>query len=42
MPDGSESKFINDGDTVIMKAHCSKANVRIGFGEVRTKVLSSK
>ena len=42
MPDGSERKFINDGDTVIMKAHCSKANVRIGFGEVRTKVLSSK
>ena len=42
MPDGSERKFINDGDTVIMKAHSTKDNVRIGFGEVRTKVLPSK
>ena len=42
MPDGSERKFINDGDTVIMKAHSIKNNIRIGFGEVRTKVLPSK
>jgi len=42
MPDGSERKFINDGDTVIMKAHSAKDNVRIGFGEVRTKVLPTK
>tara|TARA_Y100000991_G_scaffold215493_1_gene206130 strand:- start:295 stop:1545 length:1251 start_codon:yes stop_codon:yes gene_type:complete len=42
MPDGSERKFINDGDTVIMKAHSNKGNIRVGFGEVRTKVLSSK
>ena len=37
MPDGSERKFINDGDTVIMKAHCQKENVRIGFGEVKPR-----
>ena len=42
MPDGSERKFINDGDTVIMKAHSNKGNIRVGFGEVRRKVLSSK
>ena len=42
MPDGSERKFIYDGDNFIMKAHCTKHNVRIGFGEVRTKVLHSK
>jgi len=42
MPDGSERKFIKDGDTVIMKAYSSKNNVRIGFGELRTKVLPSK
>ena len=42
MPDGSERKFINDGDTIIMKAHSTKDNVKIGFGEVRTKVLPSK
>ena len=39
MPDGSERKFINDGDTVVMKAHCEKDGVRIGFDEVKTKVL---
>ena len=39
MPDGSERKFINDSDTVIMKAHSEKNGVKIGFGEVRTKVL---
>jgi fumarylacetoacetase len=42
MPDGSERKFILNGDSVIMKAHSSKGNVRIGFGEVRTKVLPTK
>jgi len=42
MPDGSERKFIKDGDTVIMKAYSLKNNVRIGFGELRTKVLPSK
>jgi fumarylacetoacetase len=39
MPDGSERKFINDGDTVVMKAHCEKNGIRIGFDEVKTKVL---
>ncbi len=42
MPDGTERKFINDGDTVIMKAHCEKDGVRIGFGEVNTKLLPAK
>ena len=42
MPDGSERKFILDGDSVIMKAHAEKDGVRVGFGEVRTKVLGAK
>jgi fumarylacetoacetase len=42
MSDGSERKFINDGDTVIMRGHSEKNGVRIGFGEVRTKVLPAK
>jgi fumarylacetoacetase len=42
MPDGSERKFILDGDTVIMRAHAQKEGLRIGFGEVRTKVLPAK
>jgi fumarylacetoacetase len=39
MNDGTERKFINDNDTVIMRGHCEKNGVRIGFGEVRTKLL---
>jgi len=39
MPDGSERKFINDGDTVIMRGYGEKDGLRIGFGEVTGKVL---
>jgi fumarylacetoacetase len=37
--DGSERKFINDNDTVIMKGFCENSQVRIGFGEVSSKLL---
>jgi fumarylacetoacetase len=39
MNDGTERKFINDNDTVIIRGYCSKNNVRIGFGEAKAKVL---
>jgi fumarylacetoacetase len=39
MSDGSERKFINDNDTVIMKGYCQNSSVRIGFGEVSSKLL---
>lgn len=39
MPDGSERKFILDNDTVIMRGFAQKNGVRVGFGEVNTKVL---
>ena len=39
MADGSERKFINDGDTVTMKGYAEKNGVRVGFGEVSAKVL---
>lgn len=42
MPDGSERKFILDGDTVIMRGHCQANGYRIGFGEVKAKVLPAK
>ncbi len=42
MPDGSERKFIQDGDTVIMEGYCEKDGVRIGFGNVKTQVLPAK
>lgn len=41
LSDGSERKFIEDYDTVIMKAWCEKDGIRIGFGEVRNKVIKS-
>jgi fumarylacetoacetase len=37
--DDTERKFINDGDTVIMKGFCKNNDVRIGFGEVTSKLL---
>ena len=37
--DGTERKFINDNDTVIMKGFCQNSHVRIGFGEVSSKLL---
>ena len=42
MADGSERKFIQDHDTVIMRGHCQKDGVRIGFGEVKAKILPAK
>ena len=42
MSDGSERTFIEDGDTVIMKGYCEKSGVKIGFGEVSTRVLPAK
>lgn len=39
LSDGSERKFINDDDTVILKGFCKNEKVRIGFGECRTKLL---
>jgi fumarylacetoacetase len=39
MQDKSERKFINDNDTVIMKGFCKNNEVRIGFGEVSSKLL---
>ena len=38
MPDGTERKFIADGDTVVMRASKGK----IGFGDVRAELLPAK
>lgn len=42
MKDGSERKFINDHDTIIMRASCEKEGQRIGFGESVCKILPAK
>lgn len=42
MPDGTFRKFINDGDTVVMRGYAENGDMRVGLGEVRTKVLPVK
>jgi len=42
MPDGSERKFINDNDTVIMRGFCEKEGLRVGFGDAVVKILPAK
>ena len=42
MPDGTERKFINDHDTVVMKGYAEKNGVHIGFGECSGEILPSK
>ena len=39
---GEQRGFLEDGDTVIMRGHCQKDGLRIGFGEVRGAVLPAK
>lgn len=38
MANGSDRKFILDGDTVVMRGHCQKKGIRVGFGELSTLV----
>lgn len=39
MPDGTERRFIQDNDTVIIKGYAEKDGVRIGFGDCSGKLL---
>ncbi len=40
--DGTERKFIQDNDTVIMRGYCKNEDYRIGFGECVTTILPAK
>lgn len=42
LKDGTERKFINDNDYVILRGYAQKEGIRVGFGEVKTKVLAAK
>lgn len=42
LSDGTERKFINDHDTIIMRGFSEKDGIRVGFGEVRGTVLPAK
>ena len=39
--DCSSRTFIEDYDSVIMRGYCEKHNIRVGFGEVKSKLLPS-
>ncbi len=42
LSNGTERKFIDDNDTVIMKGFAEKDGIRVGFGEVEGKILPAK
>lgn len=39
LPNGEERKFLEDSDEIIFKAYCQGDRYRIGFGEVRGKIV---
>ncbi|MFZ1320872.1 MAG: fumarylacetoacetase [Ignavibacteria bacterium] len=41
LSNGDELKFLRDGDELIMRGYCEKEGLRIGFGEVKGKILPS-
>jgi len=42
MKDGSTRKFIHDGDLVTLRGHAIKDDIRVGFGELSTRVLPAQ
>ncbi|MCX7728490.1 MAG: fumarylacetoacetase [Bacteroidia bacterium] len=42
LSNGEERKFIQDGDTVIIKGYAQKGPIRVGFGECMATVLPAK
>lgn len=42
LSDGSERKFINDNDTLIIRGFAEKDGLRVGFGECVTRILPAK
>lgn len=41
LSDGTERKYVNDGDTIIIKGQCERDGIRIGFGECVATVLAA-
>jgi fumarylacetoacetase len=41
LKEGGIRKFIQDNDTVIMRGHCQKGSIRVGFGEVKSTLLKT-
>ena len=42
MPDGTQRKFIQDGDTVVLRGYAEKDGVRIGFGEAAGRIMNAE
>ena len=42
LPNGAERRFIEDNDTIIMKAYAKNEHYCVSFGEVTTKILPAK
>ena len=42
LSNGEERRFIQDNDTIIMRAFAEKEDVRVGFGEVSGTILPAK
>ncbi|WP_235297074.1 fumarylacetoacetase [Portibacter marinus] len=39
LDDGSQRKFLEDGDEVVISGFCEKEGIRVGFGEVRGQII---
>jgi fumarylacetoacetase len=39
LPNGEERRFLQDGDRVTFSAWCERDGMRVGFGEVRGRLL---
>jgi fumarylacetoacetase len=42
LSNGDTRKFLQDGDTVVMKGYCQGDGYRVGFGEVRGRILPAR
>jgi fumarylacetoacetase len=42
LKDGSVRKFLENGDTVILRGHCENEQVRIGFGECSGRIKKAR
>lgn len=42
LTNGQQRKFIEDGDTIILRGYAARDQVRIGFGECKGKILPAK
>ena len=42
LPNGEERKFLLDGDTLSISGYCEGDGYKVGFGEVKGKMLPAK